>query len=103
MIINVEISIDDATLSSAANSAANALFKPVDRYLTPPVGYKLLIEAVEKAARNIDLSAMAKEAAEKYAKGIIEEVTRETIKKIAKSVVKEEKEAGTLLPFGKQS
>lgn len=97
MEVTITIDLDDKMMKSVAESAANALFKPTDRYSTPPVGYRMMLEEVEKAARNLDLASMARDAASKFAKGIIEEATREMLRKIAKEIVKAEKEAGSLL------
>lgn len=98
MKITVEINIDDDLLQASADTAARALFRAPDSYTrTAAPGYARIAEQVETAVMSLDFSELARETASKFAKGIIEDVTKETIKRIAKEVVKAEKEAGTLL------
>lgn len=98
MKITVEISIDDTLIQTSADTAARALFRAPE-YGNPSgaPGYARIAEQVEAAVVALDFSEIAREAASKFAKGIIEDVTKETIKRMAKEAVKAEKEAGTLL------
>lgn len=98
MKITVEINIDDDLIQAAADSSARSLFrlpKYGDRTTAP--GYARILEQVEDVVRGMDYATVARETAAKFAKGIIEDVTKEQIKRMAKEVVKIERDAGTLL------
>ena len=98
MQIAVTINIDDDLIQTSADTAARALFRAPDAYSRPTApGYIRISQQVEAAVMQLDFSDIARETAAKFAKGIIEEVTKEAIKRMAKEAIKAEKEAGTLL------
>lgn len=98
MKIPVVIDIEDTLIQTSADTAARALFRAPDNYnRTAAPGYARIAEQVEAAVAVLDFTEIAHETAAKFAKGIIEDVTKEAIKRLAKEVIKAEKEAGTLL------
>lgn len=101
MEITVTLNIDDNLLKANMTAAANAMFKPHDRYSAPPDGYVYVLKAVSDAIAEMDLRDLAREATAKYARGIVEDVTKETLRKMAREAIREERASGTL--FGSET
>lgn len=99
MNITLRIEINEEQIQALAQQACNQYLKTPDSWRGDlgGTGYTMIKRQVEATLNDVDYTDIIKEVAERSARGIIEDVTRETIKKMAKDAAKALKEEGSLL------
>lgn len=99
MQLTVKIEISDEQITMLAQKAANEYLKVPDSWRgdSGGTGYQVIAQQVKKVISDIDFTEDIKTTVERIAKGIVEDVTAEQIKKIAKEQVRKMKEDGSLL------
>lgn len=99
MNLTLRIEINEEQIQALAQQACNQYLKVPDSWRGDQggTGYIMIKRQVEAILNDVDYTDIIKEVAERSARGIIEDVTRETIKKIAKETTRKMKEEGSLL------
>jgi len=99
MHLTLRIEISDEQITMLAQKAANEYLKVPDSWRgdSGGTGYQVIAQQVKEVIRNIDFTEDIKTTVERIAKGIVEDVTAEQIKKMAKEQVRKMKEDGSLL------
>jgi len=99
MHLTLRIEISEEQITMLAQKAANEYLKVPDSWRgdSGGTGYQAIAQQVKKVISDIDFTEDIKTTVERIAKGIVEDVTAEQIKKIAKEQVRKMKEDGSLL------
>lgn len=99
MNLTLRIEINEEQIQALAQQACNQYLKVPDSWRGDQggTGYIMIKRQVEAILNDVDFTDEIKEVAKRCAKGIVEDVTRETIKKLAKDAAKALKEEGSLL------
>lgn len=99
MYLTLKIEISEDQIQALAQQACNQYLKVPDAWRgdSGGSGYTMIKRQVEEALAGMDFSEIAKATAARSARGIVEDVTRETIKKMARDAIKVIKEEGSLL------
>lgn len=97
--MNLVIEFDERILASIAESGVKRLLQFSDYSSGSAAKYveTQTQDALNEVLRGIDFTQMIKELAVLYSKGIVEEVVKEELKKVARQSVKELKARGELL------
>lgn len=99
MNITLRIEISEEQITMLAQQAANQYLKVPDSWRgdSGGTGYQMIAEQVKEVIRNIDFTEEINDTVKRIAKGIVEDVTADQIKKMAKEQVRKMKEDGSLL------
>lgn len=98
MQLTLRIEISEEQITMLAQRAANEYLKVPDSWRgdSGGTGYQMIAQQVKQVISDIDFTEDIKATVERTAKGIVQDVTSEQIKKIAKEQVKKMKDEGSL-------
>jgi hypothetical protein len=97
MEITVTIHISDELIQTAANSTAASMFRVASYGNRGGEGYLVVESQVKAAVAALDFTEIATATAQRFAQGIVEDITKAELKRVASKIVRDMKEDGSLL------